>query len=316
MARIPARIVGLVGALLVAGACHGRVAKGAPARIVAGESDTVLVNSRRAVRIPLRVTDAAGRALPDSAARFAWESGAEIPISPGGEVRCVQRGDATVRSTIGALTTRFLLRCRPVEALRFPGPIQLVLGDSAQEIPVTAYGPDNRPVHLFAARTHVGDTTLVALEGMRVRPRAWGATILSVVIGDRQVSTGVHVYAPATTLDGLHRERRLVAVPLRLAPGEWRRWSLPPGGWMLTMWPEEDEGRGLQLRIEGARCGQPLGLSRRRFSCASNGPIAVVVYAPWRAGSEAVLTGTLAVKPDGETLRPKSAPLASSAGTH
>lgn len=311
---MPTRIVSIVAALLLAGACQGRTTKGAPARLVAGESDTVLVNDRRSVLIPLRVTDAAGRVVPDTAARFTREAGAAIPVSPRGEVTCAQRGDATVRATLGTLTTRFLLRCRPVEALRFPGPIQLVLGDSAREIPVTAYGPDNRPVHLFAARLHVGDTTLVALDGTRLRPRAWGATVLSVTIGDRQASTGVHVYAPATTLESLHRERRLIAVPLRLAPGEVRRWSLPPGGWMLTMWPEEDEGRGPQLRIEGARCGRPLGISRRRFSCASSDPISVVVYAPWRAGADSIMTATLAIKPDGETPRPQGGvPLTSAA---
>ncbi len=64
---------------------------------------------------------------------------------------------------------------------------------------------------------------------------------------------GVHVHAPAPTLDGLRRNHRFVAVPLHLAPGEMRRLRLPSGGWMLTMLPEEDS-LGIRLRIEDATC--------------------------------------------------------------
>jgi hypothetical protein len=127
---------------------------------------------------------------------------------------------------------------------------------------------------------------------------------LTVSIGGAHATTGLHVYAPADGLDDLEREPRLVAVALRLAPGESRRWRLPWGSWMLSMWPEDAAGgRGLQLRIEGASCAPTEQISRRRYLCSVTGRATVVVYAPWREAPGEVLTGTLALKPSGEVRR-------------
>lgn len=282
----------------VAGACQRATRE--PARILAGQADTVVVNHRGPMRLPVRVLDAAGRVIAETGVRFAWASGDPVAISPHGEVKCARQADARVRARVGHVTATFLVRCRPVETLRFHGPIQLVVGDTAQRLPVAAYGADNRKVELLDATVWVGDTSIVELDGQRVRPRRWGASILSVSVGDRSATTGVHVYEPVTTLDGLAQDPRLIAVPLRLAPGEMRRWFLPRGSWMLSMWPEADSGLGPMLRVEGARCTPVPGLSRRRFSCSVTGTAAVIVYVPWRAGAAIARTDTLAIKPSGE----------------
>lgn len=300
-----------IAAVLLFAACRAEPGSGPPARLVVGLADTLVVNRSQPARIPVRILDGAGRALADTGVRFAWVSGDPIAVSSSGHVACTRRGDATVGATLAGIATQFILRCRPVQALRFGGPVQLVLGDSAQPIPVTAYGPDNRTVDLIAGSVRVGDSSLVALQGLRVRPRRWGASIVTVAVGDVQATTGLHVYAPAVTLAGLEREPRLVAVPLRLAPGEQRRWELPWGSWMLSMWPEEDALGGLQLRIEGAGCRPTEQISRRRYLCSVTGRASVVVYAPWSAGATQMLQGTLAIKPSGETRRTRRASLAS-----
>lgn len=285
--------------ILIAAACGGEPPHEPPARILAGPLDTVHVNMRRPGRLRVPVLGRAGRALPDTSVRFAWASGDAIGVSARGDVTCARQGDAMVRATVGTLTTHFPLRCRPVEFLRFPGPIQLVVGDTVRPIPVVAYGPDGRPTDIYGARVAVGDSSLVALDGLHVRPLRPGATTLTVAVGNRQATTGLHVYAPVPTLDGLKAERKLVAVPLRLAPGEMRRWPLPWGGWMLSMWPAQGDTGGLQLRIEGARCKPAPQISDRRYLCTVNGEASVIVYAPWRAGAAPELTGMLAVKPSG-----------------
>jgi hypothetical protein len=258
----------------------------------------VIVNNRRPVWIPVRVLDAAGHVLPDTGVRFQWASGANIPVSAVGELTCARSGDATVRATLGRLATEAVVRCRPVETVRIAGPIQFMLGDTARQLPIAVLGPDGRPVDLLEGQVWIEDSSVATVEGLRVRPRAPGATLLAVTIGNRDGAAGVHVYERASTLDGLRQERRLLAVPLRLTPGDMRRWHLPAGEWMLTMWPEEDEGRGLRLRLEGANCVRSR-ISKRRYQCLVRDEASVIVYAPWQAAPSSELIGTLAVMPTG-----------------
>jgi hypothetical protein len=303
--RLGTSVLASVCTCLLAGACGpatGAPVTGAPARLVAGVADTVVVNNVRPVHLPVRVFDKQGRPLSDTAVRYAWASGDAMTISASGLLTCPRRSDATIRATIGHLSSLIAVRCRPVAAVRFPGSIEIVLGDSAQVIPFTAYGPDNRPVALLAARITVEDTAVVALDGVRVRGRAGGNTLLSVSIGDQRATTGLRVYSPVTTLDGLQRERQLVAVPLRLERGEMRRWALPAGGWILSMFPPEDDSLGLRLRVEGARCELLTAFGPRHYHCVSNQAASVIVYAPWLPRAKAAVTGVLAVKPDAQDI--------------
>jgi hypothetical protein len=283
-------------AVALTGACSGPPAASPPARIMAGLSDTVVVNSHLPARIPIRVLDAAGSAISDTGVRLQWVSGITTPISAAGQVTCVQSGDATLRATLGRIATDVLLRCRPVETVRIAGPVQLIVGDTAHVLAMAAFGPDARPVDPLTASVWIGDSTIAAVEGSRVRPLAQGATLVAVTIGGREGRAGVHVYERASTLDGL-REQRLLAVSLRLVAGEMRRWRLPPGEWMLAMWPEEDE-KGLRLRVEGANC-MPSQLTKRRYVCLASHEASIIVYAPWMKGPSSELIGTLAVRPVG-----------------
>src|SRR5258706_5572391 len=108
--KLTARVA--VVLLTVAAAC-----KGPPARLVAGIADTVVVNNVHAVQMPMHVFDAAGHELPDTGVRFQWMSGATIPVSDKGVLKCTHAGDATVRASLGALVAQVIVRCRPVRDL-------------------------------------------------------------------------------------------------------------------------------------------------------------------------------------------------------
>jgi hypothetical protein len=288
------RLVPAVSALLIVNACDAPPRMGPPARLVAGVSDTVIVNSRRSVQIPVRALDAAGRPLPVTGVRYQWMDGARVAVSTTGTVTCTQPGDATLRASLGSIATSVLLRCRPVQKLHIPGPIQFVLGDTAQDMSIEAFDPDGHRVYLLAGTADIFDTTIASLDGLRLTPRSPGSTVASFRAGERSAGVGVHVYERVATLDGLRPEQGYVAMSLRLVSGEVRRWHLPAGEWMLTMLPYEDEARGLRLRIEGANC-LPAPLTRRRYVCLAKNDASVIVYHP-STKSAPDLTGELLLR--------------------
>lgn len=250
-------------AFALAGACAVPAEPGAPARLLASAADTVVVNDRQGMQIPLRALDASGREVPATGVRYAWTAGDSIDVTADGTVTCTRRGDATVRASFQTITTSVVLRCRPVD--RLAGTVSEQRGG------------------------------VVAVErGLRLRALMAGATVTTVIVGDQQARVGVHVYEPARDLDGLRDRQELVAISLRLTSGETRRWSLPAGGWMLTMMPYEDEATGLRLRVEGAAC-RPLAITRRRIACAVKQRASVIVYHP-STTTAPDLTGRLLVR--------------------
>lgn len=293
-ARAASVAVALIVAPLTPTAC-----KGPPARLVAGTADTMVVNSTRRVSVPVRVLDAKGRVLDSTGAgaRFRWLSGLALPVSDSGAVTCTQRGDALVRVTRGDLTTNLLVRCRPVASLRLAGPVSLVLGDSAQDLPILALGADGMPVDLLAGEANIVDSSVATLERrgtLRILPRATGATLVEVLVGGRSARAGVHVYERVSTLDGLRPEQRLVSVPLRLTSGEMHRWPLRAGGWMVAMLPGPDGRPGPSFRIDGAEC-RP-ALTERRYVCTVGPDASLIVYHPWRASPHPELIGELLLR--------------------
>src|SRR5688500_2790744 len=127
----------LAMAISLATACDG-----APARVVVGGADTVVVHNVRPVRLPVRVLDARGRALADSGVRFRWAAGVEVPVSERGVLTCTRSGDVTLRATLGAIVTDVLVRCRPVREVRSSMMVNLVLGEPGEELLFDAVGTD------------------------------------------------------------------------------------------------------------------------------------------------------------------------------
>ena len=302
------RILTTTIVLLSVYAC-GVPSKAGPAvRLATGRSDTVIVNSRRATALPIQALDAAGRAVAGAPIRYAWAGGDSLPVDTAGTVTCTRPGDLAVRVSLGRISARVFVRCRPVEYVRFPGPVQFILGDSEMnrpiQLPVTAYGADGRPVVVFAGGAEVSDTGVAMLRGLTLYPRSRGITTAGAYIGERAAWTGVHIYQRVDTLAALDTllrvdpEQRLFAVPLRLKSGEFTRQRLPPGGWMLTMLPEEDHGPNpIRLRIEGAACQANILNTPRRFVCWAGPTAFVIIYRPFNRTQLSAETGYLLVRP-------------------
>lgn len=285
----PMRIVTAAVALLFVSAC-----KGPPARLVAGVSDTVIVNNQRPIQLPIRVLDAAGHVLPDTGVRYQWTSGVPVTVSATGVATCTQPGDATVRASLGPLSTHLLLRCRPVREVRSLRMMNLVVGGPPQELPFEAVGVDGRPVTLLTGQVTVWDSTIATVEDLRIRGRAPGSTALDMRIGDRVGHASVHVYERVSSPEGI-RPGQHVAVPVRLAGGEMRRWriSAAPELYFLTMLSDRDEHQMPRLAIIGANC-EPW-LDAHSYFCLAQHDAAVFVYHPQQADSAQELSGTLAV---------------------
>lgn len=276
-------------------------------RLATGRSDTIIVNSRRAAPLPIRALDVAGRPVAGAPIRYAWAGGDSLPVDTAGTVTCARPGDLFVRVSLGSISARLFIRCRPVEYVRFPGPVQFILGDSEMNrpvpLPVTAYGADGRPVVVFAGRAEVLDSGVATLRGLILYPRSRGISVAGVYIGERAAWTGVHVYQRVDTLAALDTllrvdpEQRLFAVPLRLERGEFTRQRLPPGGWMLTMLPEEDnDPNPIRIRIEGAACQANIFNTARRFVCFAGPSASVIIYRPFRGSQTSVERGYLLVR--------------------
>ena len=289
-------------------ACRASSTHGPAVRLSSESYDTVIINSRRPTPLPVSAVDAGGRAVAEAPIRYEWLAGAPLEVTSTGVVRCTDSGDFTVRADLGRLTSRILVRCRPVEYVRFPGPVQFIMGDSQmsqpRELPVSAYGPDGRRVFQFAGGARVEDSSVAALHGLTLYPRSRGITTAGVTIGDGSAFTGLHIYqrvinlAALDTIVRVDPHHRLFAIPLRLESGMFQRQRLPPGGWMLTMLPEngDHDPSGIRLRVEGASCQSNILNTPRRFNCFAGANAAVVVYRAFGSRERPGTAGYLLVR--------------------
>lgn len=281
----------LAFAALATVACDALGRSGSPVRlaVATGTSDTVVINGRRATSLPVRAMDANGRAASVASISYEIEGGIRVPLSSDGQVTCVQAGDLVVRASLARLNAHVVVRCRPVETVRIPGPIQFILGDSVlgrpREVPLEAYDREGRAVALIAGSLGIMNREIASLSRLTMTPLQPGASLAWAHVGEREARIGVHVYQRVDALEALDTvtrippKRRLIAVPLPLAAGELQRQKLPPGSWMLTMLPEDDSTpTRVHLRVEGAMCNPVL--TARRLLCGSRVGATVVVYRP------------------------------------
>ena len=286
--------VALVPAVVAAGLL---LRDGPPARLVVDSryvTDGLIVNSTRSVKISMKVLDSSGHELDSAGVRYGWVSGVSVPVSSTGVITCTQAGDATVRASLGALTTNLLLHCRPLHEVRTPGMMNLIAGGPAQDVPFDAIGMDGRPVTLLAGRIGVGDSTIASLHGRQIRGLASGSTGLTMSFGDRGAFMEVHVYERARSLERILPGQHL-AIPVELAGGEMRRWRLPASSenYFLMMLSGEDGEELPGLAIVGANCKREFGA--HTFYCLALHDAEVIVYHPQRTRSTQRVSGTLAV---------------------
>ena len=269
---------------------------GPPARLVVGANDSgdaVVVNYRTPIQLSTHALDAAGHVLDAAGVRYAWESGAPVPVTPAGVVTCARPGDAVVRAVLGPIATRFRLRCEPVAALRWRGGYDFVLGDTARALVVDAVGLDGRPVTRVVARVRVADSTVATLEntpeGVRIRPLRPGSTEVDVNVGGQWAPVPVTVYEPVESFRAIRPEQQAVAAPVRLAPGAALRWPLPTGLFWLAFAPDPAGRLRPALAVDGpVMCMPAPGPGVDRTHCLVRGPGASVTAShPGRTAREA-----------------------------
>jgi hypothetical protein len=270
------RPLACVPAALALVACGGA---GKPVRLVVGSGDTFVVHSLKPTAITAEGHDAEGLVVPVTGVTYRRTGGDSIGLTPEGTVTCTRKADAMVVATAGDLSATALVRCRPVKSVRISGPVQFLMGDTAQRLETQILGFDGKPLDVIAGTVSVLDRSVVGAEGMRISARGVGITLLTLTVGDSSATTGVHVYQPVDAIVNLKPEQRLVAVRLSLRSGEYRRWTLPAGTWMITMLPYKDEKRGIRLSVKGANC-VPEFLTPRRMSCFTRDSAFVTVEHP------------------------------------
>lgn len=288
--------IALAATLAVRGVLNAR----SPAQLFAAgdRGDGIVVNNEKPVRLTMRVLDARGRVRPDTGVRYRWLSGTQIPVSPSGVTTCTQAGDAVVGASLGALATQFVLRCRPVHAVRATWMANLVLGDSGVKVPFVAVDARGNEVSQLRGEISVEDSSVatltVAADGTRIlRPRAPGTTVLGIRVGDRSTGTAIRVYERASSVEGIGKGQ-LLAVPVELAGGEVRQWRIPggPETYSLNVLPDGDTARVPRLAIVGANCVTDFGIEGL-FCVALHGATVFVYHS--RDGDARPERGMLAV---------------------
>jgi hypothetical protein len=287
---------------------------GPPARMVVGagiDSDGVVVNNVEPVQLSLRVLDAAGHRLEQTDVRFQRMSGAPVPLSPRGVIKCTQRGDAVVRASLATLQRDFVIHCQPVRTIRGLEWGNFMAGEPARTLALDAIGLDKQPVTRIAARLRVVDSTVATLtDGGQLRPLRPGFTPIEVQIGDNFADAGVTVFEQVRSFDGLRPDQRWVVAPIRLARGESLRFPLPTGLFFLAFGADSSNvpaTRGFSsvplaqspvtMSVVGPiMCMPELGPGVLDTHCLARTLGATLTLTRSKAGGAAEIAGTLALE--------------------
>ena len=152
---------------------------------------------------------------------------------------------------------------------------------------------DGHDVTLLAGRISVGDTTIVSLEGHRIRPLAAGNTGLTMSFGNRGAS---RTYT--CTIARGHSRNSSRPTPGHSGGRDRRRdarWRLPASqeNYFVMILPDSDGHQVPSLAIVGANCIR--ALDRHSFFCLALHDASVIAYHSQRAEAGQKLSGMLAV---------------------
>jgi hypothetical protein len=285
--------------LLALASCERASARslGAPARLVAGKADTIVVNGLRPTMLPVQVLDEAGHTLPAQKLGFTHVSGDALALSASGQITCGRRGDAQVRVALGALARQFTLLCRPIKGFRFVygDGRPLVVGDAPRTLQFVAVGVDGSPERMLAGTLSIADSTVAALRGLAVYPRAAGETMAELDLGDCVWAMGVTVNDRVASPSELRAESDVFLVsPLRLVDGERRGWRLPRGEYRVGLLTQAGVDTQLALGTTAMNCVPWMG-GGQDYHCAALAGASVDVKNPRRAGTGGEIYGELFV---------------------
>jgi hypothetical protein len=262
-----------------------------PVRLLAGRSDTVIVNTSTRVQVPVSGVDAKGRVRTVRGLQFEWLSGDRIALSRDGDVSCLKPGEAVLRAWDSHLSTRFVLLCRPVKGFRPSGGVELVVGAGPQRLPLYAVGFDDKPVTQLVGAATIENEGVADLEGPMVYARAPGETEVHVEIGDCALSIPVWVYGRATDATAI-KPNQAFFTRFRLTGGESHRWHITPATYHIALLPDSGDEADVILGGNALNCVPHLGEADHTWCVALRDAEVVVGNARSTAlGSEA--SGTL-----------------------
>lgn len=299
--------------LLALASCERASARslGAPARLVAGKGDTIVVNSVRTTTLPVQVLDDAGHQLPPRRLRFVRVSGDSLRLSSGGQITCERRGDAEVRVVLGALAKRFALLCRPIKGFRFVygDGRPFVVADPPRTLQFVAVGVDGTPERMLGGTLSIADSTVAELRGLTLYARAAGETMAQLDLGECVWPMGITVYDRVDSPSELRTGKDVFLVsPLRLVDGERRGWRLPRGEYRVGLLSQAGVDTRLVLGTTAMNC-VPWITAGQDYHCVALAGASVDVRNPRRAGAGGELYGELFVHrmdlpPDSRAVSP------------
>jgi hypothetical protein len=276
---------------------------GSPWSLTTGATDVVVINNELPVRLPVRVLDAKGHVLNSAGVRYRWVSGAPVSLSTAGEVTCREAGDSYIHVSFEALSRDLQLRCRPIHDL-WLGWDEFVAGDSAHTLSLLAVDPDGRSVNLIAGSIAVRDSDIATLDGMQLRPKSPGVTVITAVAGDHLVRDRIRVLQPVNTLTALRQGQAFVISSLRLDSGDTRKWRISPGFYSISLRPDRTNAAGnvrdphavLALATSNSNCVALVSDMEQRDLCVALQDASVIVYAPRGEGRAGSYRGRLFVR--------------------
>ncbi len=264
-----------------------------PVRLVAGRSDTVIVNSLASVPLAIRVVNADGLERRVRGVRYELIAGGELELTDDGHVMCDGRGDAEVAASYGGLEMRVTVLCRPIGGFSVQRVVRLAIGGPPARLDIDAFGVDMKPVDMIAGTASVRDSQVATLVDGFVHARGRGATMVDVQTGDCTISIPVEVDEWKPTPDGL-LPHELYADSLNMAAGELRSWRLPPGRYEIKLLADGGAPAHLRLASYQMNCA-PLPRTEEQYSCIAKDRASVIVHHTEPAGRGRQSRATLQV---------------------
>ena len=241
-----------------------------------GRGDSVVVNHRSSVPLPLTAVVRDGRTIEQPRASWRQVSGPDLRLTDSGTVTCTAAFDARVEVRLGALTKEAIVRCRPIRGVLFyDGGVTMRPGDAPRDYPFYAVGMDDAPVNLIAGEAAVLDTSVAEMVDGKVRAKRPGATGILVKAGNCRKIVSVVVRDTVGDLTRLRPYSDFI-VPLRLVSGEYWAIPLPAGHLMIRLETDAPARDRLMLGVLRANCAR-VRPEPQHFSCMTGDTSVAVV---------------------------------------
>jgi len=268
-----------------------------PLRLVAGRSDTVIVNSRESVPVNLRLVDSAGVARQAKGAVIRLVRG-DVELSKDGQVKCNRSSDVEIAATLGNLSTRVILLCRPIVSIGMPRVLRLAVGSPPTRLDVGAVGVDGESIDMIAGTASISDTQVATLVEGEVRAKARGVTAVEVEAGGCAIQVPIEVFESNPKSDDLLPHQQY-AESLSVSAGEIRNWRVPPGRYEISLFDAKGAPQFLRLATHEMNCAA-LPRAEQQYSCIARDRASVIVHHTEPAGRGRNSRAVLVVQRSGD----------------